>query len=52
MIPRDLKPGDRFVDGGNTYVVLEVLPDGSYTSRIAGPEPLETPKKGRKTTSK
>lgn len=52
MIPRDLKPGDRFIDGGNTYVVLEVLPNGNYTSRIADPTKPEPVKKGRKTTSK
>lgn len=33
MVKKGLKPGDTFVDGGRTYVVLSVCPNGNYISK-------------------
>lgn len=32
MAPRGLKVGETFVDGGRSFVVDKVLPDGNYIS--------------------
>ena len=33
MVKKGLKPGDTFVDGGRTYKVLTVYPNGNYVSK-------------------
>ena len=33
MVKRGLKPGETFVDGGRTYEVLSVEPNGNYVSK-------------------
>lgn len=35
MVKRGMKKGDKFEDGGLTYVVLSVNADGSYVSTLA-----------------
>ena len=34
MVEKNLKAGDTFIDGGLPYIVLKVLPNGNYVSRI------------------
>jgi hypothetical protein len=34
MVERGLKVGATFVDGGNTYKVMQVLADGNYISKM------------------
>ena len=34
MVERNLKAGDTFLDGGLPYIVLKVLPNGNYISRL------------------
>lgn len=49
MIGRDLKVGDRFEDGGRTFVVEKVIEEGIYESRIVyEDEVVEKPKKTTK----
>lgn len=33
MIPKNLKIGDTFEDGGSTYEIIRVLKDGNYISK-------------------
>lgn len=45
MAPKGLKKGDRFVDGGLTYEVLEVREDGYISKMVdvkAVGEPVKT----------
>lgn len=35
-IPKDLKTGDTFEDGGRWFKVLEVLENGNYSSEFIG----------------
>lgn len=52
MAPKGLKKGDRFVDGGLTYEVLEVREDG-YISKMVDPKEVAEPAKTtRKRASK
>lgn len=43
MIPEDLKIGDTFVDGGLTYEVQAIVPEGYISKRVEKTE--EAPKK-------
>ena len=43
MIRKDMKVGDTFVDGEQTYKVIEVLDSGNYISKAVTAE--EMPKK-------
>lgn len=43
MIPKDLKIGDTFVDGGLTYEVQAIVPEGYISKRVEKTE--EAPKK-------
>lgn len=48
MIPKNLKVGDKFTEGNSTYEVLEIVPQGYVSKRVAiGPAKgytVETPK--------
>lgn len=47
MVPKGLKVGDTFEDGGLTYEVTKVLPNGCYESKRT-----EAKKPARKTAEK
>ena len=47
MIRKDMKVGETFVDGDQTYKVLEVLDNGNYISKaVTAEEPKQTKTKG------
>lgn len=55
MITRGLKKGERFEDGGRTFIVEEVLENGNYISRemTKEDEPKEIkPKKKKESEEK
>lgn len=47
MIPKNLKPGDTFVDGGRTFVVEKICAGGYISRMIEKTE--EKPKRKRRT---
>ena len=55
MIAKGMKKGAVFTDGGLFYLVLQVLPDGNYVSKVISEEEkkiLEKPNKVKETTEK
>lgn len=42
MAPAGLKVGDTFVDGGSTYQVDKVYPNGNYSSHMVFPKKKQT----------
>lgn len=47
MVSKGLKVGDTFSDGGRTYEILSVYPNGNYVSKAIEPKKVET--KGEET---
>lgn len=47
MIPKNLKPGDTFIDGGRTFVVEEICAGGYISKMVVKTE--EKPKRKRRT---
>lgn len=55
MIAKGMKKGAVFTDGGLFYLVLQVLPDGNYVSKVISEEEkksLEKPHKLKENTEK
>ena len=52
MVKAGLKVGDTFEDGGRTYTVTKVLPNGCYVSTAKAEVPVVEGSKPTKRTSK